>query len=123
MFCVHLHKQKGLATKEEVSRFLKQLKSIKSAGQLSFISRPVNTQTLLDLEITPKQREAYIDQLVVEDYSEGPLENDQHGTDPMWVFGKTIKDKEIYIKMTIAQLNVICISFHTSQYSMNYPLK
>lgn len=112
-----------MATKEEVSRFLKYLKSIKSAGQLSFISRPVNTQALLDLEITPKQREAYIDQLVVEDYSEGPLDNDQYGTDPMWVFGKTIKDKEIYIKITIAQLNVICISFHTSQYSMNYPLK
>lgn len=112
-----------MATKEEVSQFLKQLKSVKSAGQLSFISRQVNIQTLLDLEITPKQREVYIEKLIVEDYSEGPLDNDQYGTDAMWVFGKTIKDKEIYIKITISQLDVICISFHTSQYSMNYPLK
>ncbi len=118
-----MHKQNGLATKEEVSHFLKQLKSVKAAGQLSFISRPVNTQTLLDLEITPKQRETYIDKLEVQDYSEGPLDNDQYGTNPMWVFGKTIKDKEIYIKITITELSVICISFHTSQYSMNYPLK
>ncbi|WP_304342883.1 hypothetical protein [Chryseobacterium koreense] len=118
-----MHKQNGLATKEEVSHFLKQLKSVKSAGQLSFISRPVNTQTLLDLEITPREREVYIDKLVVEDYSEGPLDNDQYGRSPMWVFGKTIKDKEIYIKITISELSVICISFHTSQYSMNYTLK
>lgn len=112
-----------MATKEEVSHFLKQLKSVKAAGQLSFISRRENTQTILDLEITPKQREVYIDKLVVEDYYQGPLPNDQYGTNPMWVFGKTIKEKEIYIKITITELSVICISFHTSQHPMNYPLK
>ncbi|WP_234110853.1 hypothetical protein [Chryseobacterium sp. R2A-55] len=90
---------------------------------LVIVSRNVNTQTLVDLEITPKQREEYLGKIVLEDYSEGPLENDQYGTEPMWVFGKIINAKEIYIKITITELNVICISFHTSQYPMNYPFK
>lgn len=112
-----------MATKDEVSQFLRQLKSVRSVGQLFFADRAVNKQTILDLEITAKQREIYINELVLQDYSEGPLENDQYGTNPMWVFGKTIKNKEIYIKITVSELNVICISFHTSQYPMNYPFK
>lgn len=112
-----------MATKDEVSQFLRQLKSVRSVGQLFFADRPVNKQTILDLEITAKQREIYINELVLQDYSEGPLENDQYGTNTMWVFGKTIKKKEIYIKITISDLNVICISFHTSQHPMNYPFK
>ena len=112
-----------MATKDEVSQYLKQLKSVLKVGDILFASRSVNIQTLLDLEMTPMQREAYIDKLVVNDYSEGPLENDQYGTSPMWVFGKTIKDKEIYIKITVTELKIICISFHTSQHPMNYPFK
>ena len=112
-----------MATKDDVSQFLRQLKSVRSVGQLFFADRAVNKQTILDLEITAKQREIYINELVLQDYSEGPLENDQYGTNPMWVFGKTIKNKEIYIKITVSELNVICISFHTSQYPMNYPFK
>ncbi|MDN3607693.1 hypothetical protein [Kaistella yonginensis] len=112
-----------MTTKDEVSQFLRQLKSVRSVGQLFFADRSVNKQTILDLEITAKQREICINELVLEDYSEGPLDNDQYGSSPMWVFGKTIKNKEIYIKITVSELNVICISFHTSQYSMNYPFK
>ena len=113
----------SLATKDEVNGFLSHLKTILSIGDLLFISRNVNTQTLVDLEIMPKQREEYLGKIVLEDYSEGPIENDQYGTEPMWVFGKIINAKEIYIKITITELNVVCISFHTSQYPMNYPFK
>ncbi|WP_209389139.1 hypothetical protein [Chryseobacterium sp. RR2-3-20] len=110
-------------TKDEVKKFLQELQAVLSTGNLLFISRGVNIQTLVDLEITPKQREEYIRKIVLEDYSEGPLKNDQFGDEPMWVFGKIINAKEIYIKVTISALDVICISFHTSQYPMNYPFK
>jgi len=43
----------------------------------------------------------------------------------MWVFGKTIKEKEVYIKITmgVKDNSVICISFHLARHKMNYPLK
>ncbi|OWK97374.1 hypothetical protein AP75_11640 [Kaistella haifensis DSM 19056] len=112
-----------MATKDEVSQFLKELKSVSAAGEIFFIDRQVNTQTLAELEIKALERKAYIEKLVLEDYSEGPLDNDQYGIEPMWVFGKKVKEKEVYIKITITALNVICISFHTSKYPMNYPFK
>jgi len=97
-------------TKDEVKKFLQELQAVLSTGNLLFISRGVNIQTL-------------VGKIVLEDYSEGPLKNDQFGDEPMWVFGKIINAKEIYIKVTISALDVICISFHTSQYPMNYPFK
>jgi hypothetical protein len=43
----------------------------------------------------------------------------------MWVFGKMVKKKEIYIKITIGMVNnqTICISFHIAEFDMNYPFK
>ncbi|WP_447951166.1 hypothetical protein [Chryseobacterium koreense] len=114
-----LRDSKGFFLASKFSKFL----SFTQNESLVIISRNVNTQTLVDLEITPKQREEYLGKIVLEDYSEGPIENDQYGTEPMWVFGKIINAKEIYIKITITELNVVCISFHTSQYPMNYPFK
>jgi hypothetical protein len=53
------------------------------------------------------------------------LEEKMYGGEDMWVFGKTIKKKEVYIKITIGPMgsSVICISFHMAQHKMNYPLK
>jgi len=44
---------------------------------------------------------------------------------PMWVFGKEVKKKEVYIKisMGIENTNAICISFHIAEYPMKYPYK
>lgn len=85
--------------------------------------RGKNAQTLLDLEITKDQRNKVLKTLVVEDYSEGPLPEKLYGGADMWVFGKIVKGKEIYIKITmgIAGAKVICISFHIAEHPMNYP--
>jgi hypothetical protein len=84
--------------------------------------RGKNSQTLLDLEITKDQRNKVLKALVVEDYSEGPLPEKLYGGADMWVFGKIVKGKEIYIKITmgIAGAQVICISFHIAEYPINY---
>jgi hypothetical protein len=44
---------------------------------------------------------------------------------PMWVFGKEVRGKEIYIKMSMGNENnpAICISFHIAEFSINYPYK
>lgn len=72
----------------------------------------------------PRRREILKD-LNVDDYSEGPLEEKMHGILPMWVFGKMVKQKEVYIKVSMGTENrqVICISFHISEHQINYPFK
>ncbi|TAG29762.1 MAG: toxin [Sphingobacteriia bacterium] len=87
--------------------------------------RGKNSQTLLDLEITKDQRNKVLKALAVEEYSEGPLPEKLYGGADMWVFGKTVKAKEIYIKITMGTIStkVICISFHVAEHPMNYPQK
>ena len=87
--------------------------------------RPKNAQTLSQLEITPKDREDIIEDLVAEDYVDGPFDEDFHGGKEMWVFGKALGNNEIYIKITLGMhgRRVICISFHVAEYTMRYPLK
>ena len=60
-----------------------------------------------------------------EDFSEGPLEEKMRGILPMWVFGKEVKQKEVYIKISMGLENksAVCISFHVADHPMNYPYK
>jgi hypothetical protein len=87
--------------------------------------RGKNAQALVHLELRPIDRKAILVALEPKDYCEGPLEEKLYGGADMWVFGKTIKKKEVYIKITMGAMNssVICISFHLAQHKMNYPLK
>lgn len=87
--------------------------------------RGKNTQSLLDLEITKAERNRILTALKISDYSEGPNEDTLNNAADMWVFGKTIKGKEIYIKITMGICNsqVICISFHVASHQMNYPCR
>ena len=43
----------------------------------------------------------------------------------MWVFGKDVKEREVYIKITLGYQNgqTICISFHLAEHPMRYPFK
>ncbi len=87
--------------------------------------RGKNTQTLADLEIRPIDRKRILEALVVTDFSEGPLEERLYGGAEMWVFGKAVKKREVYIKITLGfpGSSVICISFHIAEYPMKYPFK
>jgi len=113
-------------TKEEVEQYLKELSfKIGMWGILILDDRSKNAQSLHDLEIPPNQRKEIIAQLTPEDYYQGPLEEKMYGILPMWVFGKVVKGKEIYIKISMGQPNskAICISFHVAEYSIIYPFK
>lgn len=87
--------------------------------------RGKNAQALVDLELRPIERKTILEALETKDYSEGPIEEKLYGGVDMWVFGKTVKKKEVYIKITIGAISssVICISFRLAQHKMNYPLK
>ncbi len=115
-----------MASKQEVETYLKELNvKMDIFGILFFDDRGKNQQTLHDLEISPAKRKEIINSLKVEDYSQGPLEEIMHGILPMWVFGKQLKNKEVYIKVSMGRENngAVCISFHIAEHPMNYPLK
>lgn len=77
---------------------------MKILGILFRDDRGKNLQTLLSLEIPPAYRNTVLESLTVEDYSQGPLAEILYGGSELWVFGKTIKKKEIYIKITMGHL-------------------
>lgn len=112
--------------RKEVEFFLKDFREKKGIWGILFLDdRGKNFSTLASLELRPVDREMVVDSLVAEDYSEGPLPELWHGSNEMWVFGKTVKDKEIYIKITLGASgsNTICISFHIAEHPMSHPLR
>jgi hypothetical protein len=115
-----------MSTEAEVASFLKDFKEKMKFWDVLFRDdRGKNAQALVDLEIRPIERKAILETLETKDYSEGPLEEKLYGGADMWVFGKTVKNKSIYIKISMGVFgsSVICISFHLAQHKMNYPLK
>lgn len=115
-----------MASKQEVETYLKELKvKMDIFGILFLDDRGKNQQTLHDLEISPAKRKEIIGSLKAEDYSQGPLDEKMRGTLPMWVFGKQVKNKEVYIKVSMGLENngAVCISFHIAEHPMNYPFK
>ncbi len=115
-----------MSTEAAVTSFLKDFKEKMRFWDVLFRDdRGKNAQALIDLELRPIDRKTVLEALATLDYSEGPLEEKLYGGTDMWVFGKTIKKKEVYIKITMGAMgcSVICISFHLAQHKMNYPLK
>lgn len=115
-----------MAKRSEVQVFLNDFKVKLGVWGIIFRDdRSKNAQALLDLEITPISRETILKELKVEDYAEGPITEVLNNGADMWVFGKELKKKEVYIKITlgIAGRQVICISFHVAEHAMNYPFK
>ena len=84
-----------------------------------------NAQALIDLELRPIERKNILKILDFKDYTEGPVKEKLYGGADMWVFGRIIKKKEVFIKIPMGAINssVICISFHLAQHKMQYPFK
>lgn len=113
-------------TKDIVEDFLSQFHQKMKIFRIIFRDdRGKNLQTLLDLEITPTQREDIIKQLEVEDYIDGPSDDTLNNIAPLWVFGKKVKNKDVYIKISMGRPNtsVICISFHIAERQLKYKFK
>lgn len=86
-----------MATREEVERFINNFQSKLKIFQIIFRDdRGKNTQALAELEISPTYRETVIKEIVVEDYSEGPIVDILNKYGEMWVFGKDVKKQEHY---------------------------
>ena len=115
-----------MVTIEEVNAFLIQFNVKAQIFGIRFRDdRGKNRETLLQLEITPVQRELIVKNLLVQDYVEGPVVDELNKNGEMWVFGKDVKGREVYIKITLGYENgqTICISFHIAEHPLEYPFK
>lgn len=115
-----------MAVRDEVEAFLASFhEKVKVFGILFRDDRVKNRNALFDLDITRFERMEIIKSIETEDYSEGLIIDELNLGSEMWVFGKDVKDIEVYIKITMGGFNgkSICISFHRAEHPMNYPLK
>ena len=115
-----------MATKQEVERFLQQLRDKMRFFDVVFRPRDKNIDTLAEFEITPIQRLEYLKKLTHANYYTGPNKDTYDTSKPdYYEFGLTIKGIEVYIKISLGLENkqVDCMSFHKAERSITYPQK
>lgn len=115
-----------MVTIEDVAKFLNLFhEKMKVFGILYRDDRGKNQETLEALEIVPSYRKIVIESLKAEDYVQGPVVDELNKLGEMWVFGKDVKQREVYIKIAIGNENsqTICISFHLAEHPLKYKFK
>ena len=123
---MHPKNNLNMVTIEEVKAFLDQFNIKAQVFGIRFRNdREKNKETMRLLALTPFQREVIVKTLQAEDYVEGPVIDLLNKEGEMWVFGKDVKGREVYIKITLGNENgqTICISFHIAEHPLVYPFK
>ena len=123
--------------KGEVAAFLKELKMFLEKGDFNidtdFILIRKNKKddmehstpyTLLDLDYDIEDVVDRLKELTVKEYSETKIDKDDLDPPLLFVFGKNINRKLIYIKLKIKgdqKRHVLCVSFHYAKDKMKFP--
>lgn len=80
--------------------------------------------TLLDLEYDAEDVVETLKELTIEEYSETKIDKDDVNPPLLFVFGKFINGKLVYIKLKIKgeqKRRILCVSFHYARDKMNFP--
>lgn len=80
--------------------------------------------TLLDLDYDTEDVVNRLKELTVEEYSETKIDKDDLNPPLLFVFGKGINGKLVYVKLKIKgdqQKYVLCVSFHYAKDKMAFP--
>jgi len=78
----------------------------------------------LDLDYDMEDVVARLKELVLEEYSETLIDKDDLNPPLLFVFGKYINRKLIYVKLKVKgdqQRHVLCVSFHYAKHEMTFP--
>lgn len=124
--------------KKEVKAFLQNLKGIledknfnidndliiikSSKDEIEFSTR----YTMIDLEYDSSDVVARPRELTVSEYSETLIDKDDDKPPLLFVFGKDINNKLVYIKLKIKEettKKVLGLSFHYAKHTMEYPYR
>ena len=111
---------------EAVSRFLNEFKTIARKRGVDFVPRQGFIEMLTLLGITRRICHDELLSLSAEDYYQGP-EDDKGRPGEVWMFGKRLEGKEIYIKLKLAKVSketiAKCLSFHPADFPLCFPLR
>ena len=79
--------------------------------------------TLLDLDYDATDVVNRLKELKVEEYSETKIDKDDVNPPILFVFGKDINNRLIYVKLKLRkqQKQVVCVSFHYAKDKMEFP--
>ena len=80
--------------------------------------------TLLDLDYDAWDVIKHLKELQVSEYSETKIDKDDANPPILFVFGKDINNKLVYVKLKIKgdqQRHVLCVSFHYAKEKMTFP--
>lgn len=126
-------------TRNDVDKFLRKIKEILLSKQFNIdtdfalikskkIDEEFSTPyTLLDLDYDVYDVMEHLISLNVSDFSEVKLDEDDSNPPLLYVFGREVNGREIYIKVKYREFDdanqVICVSFHYSKWRMDYPFK
>jgi hypothetical protein len=118
----------AMKKREEVEQFLREFIAKSKIWDVIIRTDRTNDKnelTLFELEIKYADVARILCELTCEDYSDGPIPDKLYNISDMWIFGKIIKKREVYIKIQLGWpgSSTICISFHLSEYKMKYPFK
>lgn len=111
--------------KEEVADFLKGFKDTAVGyGGIFFVRLNEYDLTRQKLEINKLGVEHEIYNLTTNHYSSGP-DPDYGEPGEVWVFGKEIRGREVYIKLKVSAADIgkiaKCLSFHIADRPIKYP--
>lgn len=113
------------ASSEAVAQFLSEFHRQKAEEGLVFYERAKNTQALLDLEISARERDEVIERLEVSDFYKGPRPDKVLIGAEFWEFGKKVKGVDVYIKISLGfpGRSAACLSFHPAERKIKHPYR
>lgn len=80
--------------------------------------------TLVNLEYDVEDVVDKLEELKLEEYSETKIDRDDSHPPLLFVFGKNINNRLVYIKLKIKEKHrkyVVCVSFHYAKEKMTFP--
>ena len=119
-----------ITSKNDVINFLTTLhriledKDFNVEDNLYLIVSHKNKGTLTDLEFDVYDVVDRLKELTVNEYSHTLLDQGDNNPPLLFVFGKNINDRCVYIKIKIKgeyENKVLCLSFHYAEWDMNFP--
>ena len=117
-----LNELKNILQSQEfnIEKHLIIIKTKKKGGDIQY-STPY---TLVDLDYDISDIAQRLRELTIREYSETLIDKDDPNPPLLFVFGKDINGKQVYIKLKIKgeqKRYVLCVSFHYAKEKMSFP--